>query len=178
MNSHDMKFNQGIGDEIGRFVLFLFLFVFIGAVAIFSAFICFAFGRGAEKLSGVFALAWLILWWYLMAVAFRSMAAVTLTDEGVHIRTLIKKRFWSWSSIVQAGVLWRRRKYGYYNDFVLLPQGGSLRKYKDKTFVLRNNFKLIHLPDTEQVRAFVRKHYGPLDFDLSDGRDEGSIVVD
>ena len=43
---------------------------------------------------------------------------------------------------------------------------------------LRNFGKLIHIADTEQVRNYVIKHYGPLDFNLSDGQAEQSIVVD
>lgn len=64
----------------------------------------------------------------------------------------------------------------HYNELVLLKSGGSPRKYRDRFFVLRNCFRLIHLGDSPALREYVIRYYGPLDFDLSDGRSEQSVV--
>lgn len=173
-----MKYNQGMGDEISHVVLLLFLGVMFQGFLFTSMWVCFAHGEGYAKLLALPSLALALFWGYFTAVIFNMMPALSLTEEGVHVRVLFVKRFWNWNDISQAGILWRRKKYGYYNDFVLLRKGGSPRRYRDKTFVLRNQFKLIHLPVTEGVRRFVNRHYGPLDFDLFDGRFEQSVVVD
>lgn len=172
-----MKFNQGIWNEIGRYFLFLF-FAVIGGFVLFGMYLCLFHSDAEERYLALFMLGWLIIWWYFMAIAFHSMSAVTLSEDGVLIRCLFIPRFWSWAQISQAGILWRMKRYGRYNDFVLLLHNGSPRRYRDMTFVLRNQFKLIHLPATAEARDYVVRHYGPLDFDLSDGQPEQSIVVD
>lgn len=173
-----MKLNQGIWNEVGRYFLFLLFFVAIGGFVLFGIFLCLFHSDTEERYLALFMLGWLIIWWYLMTIALHSMSAVTLSEDGVLIRRLFVPRFWSWDQISQAGILWGRKRYGRYNDFVLLPHTGSPRRYRDKTFVLRNQFRLIHLPATADVRDYVVRHYGPLDFDLSDGQPEQSIVVD
>ena len=173
-----MKFNQGIWNEISRACLFLLLGVGVGGFVLTGSVICFLYGGTVGKFLALFVLLWVALWWCFVATAFHSLAAVTMSDEGIYIRVLLNTKFLRWRDISQAGILWRTRKYGYYNDFVLLKPGGSVRRYGDKSFALRNVFRLIHLPATQEVRDFVTRHYGPLDFDLSDGKAERSVIVD
>lgn len=106
-----------------------------------------------------------------------NVPAVWLEEDGVVYQSVFRKRKVSWKEIPQAGILWAYGRGGWYNDFVLLKPGGSLRRYRDKTFALRNTCRLLHLPCTEAVRSYVLAHYGPLDFDLSDGKPEQIIVV-
>lgn len=103
---------------------------------------------------------------------------VILTEEGVILDGLWTKRSYFWKDICQAGILYSPQRRGRYNDLVLLKPNGSKRCFRDKTFVLRNPGRLIHVPLTEENLNFVISHYGPLDFDLSDGQAEGSIVTD
>jgi hypothetical protein len=44
--------------------------------------------------------------------------------------------------------------------------------------LLRNIGKTIPIPYSEDAKNYIIRYYGPLDFDLSDGREEKSIVVD
>lgn len=114
----------------------------------------------------------------LMYSILTDVATGELTKEGIHIRVFLLRRFYPWAGIRQAGVLWRMGRGMHYNELVLLKPGGSPRKYRDRLFVLRNRFRLIHLGDSTAIREFVIRHYGPLDFDLSDGRPEQSVVID
>lgn len=125
-----------------------------------------------------FFLLMLAFWWYIAVSGFYETAFVELSDEGIFVRVLLKKQFYQWSEIPQAGIAWRAGGKGDPNWFVILLPGGSPRKHKDITFFLRNTTKLIRLPRTSEVRQYVIAHYGPLDFDLSDGQPEQSIVVD
>ncbi len=100
-----------------------------------------------------------------------------LTEDGICSRVLFRKRFYLWSDIIQVGILWKPG-LAFCNRLVLLPKGGSPRRYQDKTFVLRNLFRLIWIPQYDaQVLDYIRSHYGPLDFDRTDGCREQSIVA-
>ena len=114
----------------------------------------------------------------LMYRILTDVATGELTNEGIHIRVFLLRRFYPWDSIRQAGVLWRMGRGWRYNDLVLLKPGGSPRRYRDWSFSLRNCFRLICLGDSPALREYVIRHYGPLDFDLSDGRSESSTIVD
>lgn len=117
----------------------------------------------------------------VLALMYRILTDVApgeLTKEGVYVRPFLFRRFYPWNSIRQAGVLWRMGRGMHYNELVLLKPGGSPRRYRDRSFSLRNSFRLICLGDTPAIRDYVIRHYGPLDFDLSDGRPEKSIVAD
>lgn len=117
----------------------------------------------------------------VLALMYRILTDVAtgeLTAEGIHVRVFLIRRFYPWSSIRQAGVLWRMGRGMHYNEIVLLRSGGSPRKYRDRFFVLRNLFRLIYISYTPEARDFIVRHYGPLDFDLSDGRPEQSIIAD
>lgn len=119
-----------------------------------------------------------LLWTILLAPGLIANPKITLTEEGILVNRFFWKKLYPWNQIAQAGILWRMGKGIWYNDFVLLLQGGSRRGYKDKTFLLRNIGKLIHMDPSDPVQTYVRKHYGPLDFDLSDGRSENSIIIE
>lgn len=117
--------------------------------------------------------------YFLYDYCLRQIAWGEMTEEGVFHRVLFRKQFYPWSDFLQAGILWRTGRNPYrYNDLVLLKPGGSKRKYRDRFFLLRNSRRLIHIPCTAEFKTYVIRHYGPLDFDLSDGRLEQSIVVD
>lgn len=134
---------------------------------------------GERQLGVVFFLLLLIIFWMLLFFyILYEVPRVLLTEEGIWVRFVFRKQYFSWSEILQAGILWRMGRGMWYNDFVLLLPNGYPRQYKDKTFLLRNYGKIIHMKVTEEVRNYVIKHYGPLDFDLSDGKSEQSIVVD
>lgn len=119
-----------------------------------------------------------VLWSAVILPQLVFVPKVVLTDEGIYVYALRKNKIWRWNQIIQAGILWRLGRGLWYNDLVLLRDGGSPRGYKDKAFLVRNAGKTIHLAATEEVRSYVIQHYGPLDFDLSDGRKEQSVIVD
>lgn len=162
-------------DNLGRIILFCLwgcMQVLILLMAI------------AMLLEGVFADGWYmlvfltVLWAFLICCFLRLVPVVELKEDGIYYRVIFQKRFYPWSAIKQAGILWSMGRYGMTNDLVVLKPGGSKRRYKDKTFLLRNMGKLIHIELTEDNISLIRRYYGPLDFDLSNGRDEASIVVD
>lgn len=101
---------------------------------------------------------------------------IVMTGQGVTVHKLGRKRFYAWTDIQQAGILYRQPGGRKYNELVLLKPGGSKRGFRDKSFDRRNFGRIIYIEVTDGIRRFVVKHYGPLDFDLSDGRAEGSIV--
>lgn len=103
---------------------------------------------------------------------------VELTPEGIHYRVMFKKSFYPWAQIKQVGILPVYYRYGKFPGIVAVKPNGSKRKYKDKTFQLRNYGKLIHIGATEENINLVRKYYGPLDFDLYNGRSEESVLVE
>ena len=112
------------------------------------------------------------VWTLLLYPGLREYSRIVLLEEGVQARVLFRKKIYAWKDIIQAGIVWRLGRSGYYNDFVLVKQGGSRRRYKDKTFLMRNSGKLIHINTSKDVRDFVIRHYGPLDFDLTNGQED------
>lgn len=177
-----MKFKDGLSYSIIRWATAV-IWVFVAAILAGILFVSVRIWGEISSVSLCIFVAAGILWLHLVATAIHEMSEITLTEEGIRIRMLVKSRLVPWREIQQSGVLWRSNRSGHYNDLVLLRKGGSPRKYKDKTFVLRNEFrlrhKLIHLPYMPETLAFVRKHYGPLDFNLADGcAEQGSTVED
>ena len=170
-----VKFNQGMANEVSRYILLFFLFIFYSGIFLASGLLCIYIG---EVVIGLLVLPFGLLWLYLLAVGFRSMAAVTLTEDGVYVRVYIRTRFYAWDEIIQTGVLWSRWRQIQYNDVVLLPKGGVPRTYQDKHFVRRNRLKLIHIPYSQEALAYLHKYYGLLDFDLSDGKKETRVEED
>ena len=94
-------------------------------------------------------------------------ASGELTEEGVYVRHYFVRRFYAWSEIRQAGILYRTSKGGEYYDIILVKSGGSPRKpgEHDTLFLLRNLFRLIHIPDEPELIDFVTAHLGPLAYD-------------
>lgn len=101
----------------------------------------------------------LVYGWY-------ETAAGKITDEGVYVRFFIRKRFYAWEDIQQAGILLRNGKQSFY-ELILVKPGGSLRKEGEgeTRFILRNLFRLIHIPYREPLFHYIKSCYGPLDFD-------------
>ena len=161
-----MKFNQGTVNQVAKWILVVWLVVIFGGGFLSGGIWMLLDGQLIGLLFVVFA----ILWLYLMVAAFYSMAAVTLSDEGVFVRVFVRTKHYSWDKIVQAGVFWRARKYGHYNDLVLLPKTGVPGDHRKIAFMFKNQFHLIHIPYTPEALAYVLTRYGPLDFDHSDGK--------
>ena len=170
-----MKFPQG-ANRIGRVIgviTFLVPLLFLGMLLVASA----QSGVLTEGLPVIASLGafWVSLGWW----ALSEFPVVELTEEGIAFRILFRRRYFPWEDILQAGILWRRGKNSMYNELVLVIPGGSCRRYKDKLFLLRNPFTAIKMAYyNEEVRQFVVRHYGPLDFNLSVGQPEESIVMD
>ena len=125
----------------------------------------------------LFSLAIQAVWTLLLYPLLWEYPRVVLLEEGVQVCILFRKKIYSWEDILQAGIVWHLGRNGHYNDFVLVKRGGSRRRYRDRTFLLRNFGKLIHISTSKCVRDFVIQHYGPLDFDLTNGQGENSIVT-
>ena len=121
----------------------------------------------------IFAVCWVLLSLYIL----QEVPRVWLSEEGILACIVFQKQFYSWHEIQQAGILYRIGRGAWYNDLVLLKSTGSSRRYKDRTFLIRNFGKTLHLAATQEVRDYVLRHYGPLDFDLSDGQSEQSFVA-
>ncbi len=115
----------------------------------------------------------------LMLVVFLyENPKISLEPQGVRVQWWFQTHFCCWDDFQQAGVSCFV-PHGYYiNRLVLVSNGCSKRRCDDKSFHLRNFGKLIYISAKPEVIAFVRSCYGPLDFDLTDGKVEQSIVVD
>ncbi len=98
---------------------------------------------------------------------------VFVGEKGVYVRAVFKTQYCLWTSVKQAGVLWVCHGWWHRNELVLLRPNGSPRRDQDKTFLLRNLGRTIRITScSDAVKRYVTEHYGPLDFDLSDGRGE------
>ena len=162
-------------EKIGRAIFIAFWSVWHFFLGLFAV----AFIQEQVELSK-----WLILlFWSAFCsasvwLALSTMPDILLSTDGVRVRVLFFERFHPWDTIKQAGVLYRMGRGMWYNQIVLLKANGSRRQYQDKTFLLRNIGKKIPIPYSEDTKNYIIRYYGPLDFDLSDGREEKSIVVD
>ena len=176
-----MKFNHKWWNSWIRWGL-AFLWAFVAVVLLWMFAASFAVSGDFPYVKFAIFLAVGVAWLYLVQKGIREASEITLTEEGIRMKTFFKARLIPWQEIRQAGVLWLSARSGHYNDLVLLRKDGSPRKYQDKTFLLRNEFclgfRLIHLPCTPESLAFVRKCYGPLDFNLADGRGEQHSIVE
>lgn len=170
-----MKYPKG-AYRVGRFIGFCFLMV--GGFF----FLLLSIAMAGEGVLGEGTGCILLFGFSWMAAAYFALSefpCIEMGEEGVAFRVFLWKRFYRWDEIQQAGILYRRAKQSWYNELVLLTPKGSKRKYKDKLFLLRNPFTVIKVAYyNKEIHEFVVKHYGPLDFDLSDGQSEQSIVVD
>lgn len=155
-----MKFGNDLSSRIGRFLFASIMLLFcLGLIDLAL--------DGGAAFSG-YDISSLILAVCILAVLFYSKyetAAGELTEAGVYVRHFLRKRFYAWTGIKQAGVLWRHASKGRYLELILVKPGGSLRKEGDEMFLWRNAFRLIHIPYSEQLLHYVISYYGPLDFD-------------
>ena len=92
-----------------------------------------------------------------------------LTPEGVAVRFVFRERIYAWSEIPQTGI-WRgtAAKAGveYKYPLIILLPGGSTRKGDwDPLVVDRNLFRVVILPNREEIRDHIRCYYGSFDFD-------------
>jgi hypothetical protein len=130
-------------------------------------------------------------WWYpLFALIFPILGTlwtaallywypkVQLRQDGVCVKWWLHRCFYPWSDICQAGVSCFYPRGYYINRIVLVRAGCSRRGFRDFMFHLRNYGKLVYLPAKPDIIKFVRSCYGPLDFDLTDGRIEQSTVIE
>ena len=117
-----------------------------------------------------------VVWSVPMWTVLSFHKKVILTEKGIYSYTLFRNKLYPWNQIVQAGVLWRVGRTERFNETVLLKQGGSPRKFRDDLFLLRNLRKAIRMDDNPEVRGYINRYYGPLDFDLADGKPEKSQV--
>ena len=155
-----MKFNSDIPDRIGKFLFFalsgLFLCAFWGTVLQ---------GIAMGELEWFFCFAPAVFTVMPFSAQYQS-APGELTEEGVYVRHFLIRRFYPWSDIIQAGIL-RRNTKGMPQEIILVKPGGSPRKpgEHDTLFLLRNLFRLIHIPDETEFIDFVTAHLGPLAYD-------------
>lgn len=171
-----MKFGRHFTNILLRLGFTFLALVYVTMIVVVVAFGEPAHGTGLWDFAFTMAAlaAFAGLWLYMLV----KTAPGELTPEGVWLRPFLRRRFYPWAHIRQAGILWRMGRSMHYNEIVLLRSGGSPRKYRDRFFVLRNLFRLIYISYTPEARDFIVRYYGPLDFDLSDGRPEQSIIAD
>ena len=155
-----MKFND---ERMYRFVMGLF----VGFTGFLSVILFGSFFWGV--LMGIVEWPCLIVGFFFcipLSVKYQT-ASGELTEEGVYVRHYFVRRFYAWSEIRQAGILFRRGKGGGNYDIILVKPGGSPRKPGDLTglFFLRNLFRLIHIPDEPELIDYVTAHLGPLAYD-------------
>ena len=155
-----MKFND---ERIYRFVMGLF----VGFTGFLSVILFCSFFWGV--LMGIVEWPCLIVSFFIcipLSAKYQS-ASGELTEEGVYVRHYFVRRFYAWSEIRQAGILYRTSKGGKYYEIILVKPGGSPRKPGDLTglFFLRNLFRLIHIPDEPELIDCVTAHLGPLAYD-------------
>ena len=138
---------------------------------------------------GVYAGAWLpvvampLIGLMLMAVFGVEFPYAVLSDAGVTFRFVFRRHFLPWKEFIQAGIcLFETKKprgivHHSYKLGLLLPNG--TRKWPGMRFPQGvNRRKVVYLPDTPEIRAYVIAHYGLLDFDEQADPKGFSIVVD
>lgn len=108
---------------------------------------------------------------------------VAMSEAGVAYRFFLRRRFLPWPEFRQAGIcLFENKKatgivHKSYRLGLLLP-GGVPKTLGRRISYYKNMGRIIYLPDTREIRAFVIAHYGLLDFDESADPRGYSIVVD
>ena len=107
-----------------------------------------------------------------------SSPHLRLRPEGVEVKIFFATRFYPWTDFIQAGILNHANRGTFVHHLVLLRSGGSKRRPHDTWFPVRNLGRLIYLPGTQEVRGIVKKYYGPLDFNLENGREEESFFIE
>ena len=91
---------------------------------------------------------------------------VMLDRNGMTFRLLFRMRFCAWAQVRQAGIRDTRAKKAaaeYRFPLVILLPGETSDP------LVRDLFQTVLLPNRKEVREFVTAHYGPLDFNETDG---------
>ena len=153
-----------------------FTFSFLGILLACLLITTYCSTEGIERIVAMFVYAFTFL--LVFVIIWITHPVIELTPDGIRVQLFVRKRFYPWSDIQQAGILHRPGGSRKYNELVLLKPGGSPRKFNDKRFERRNTGRIIYMELTPEIQDYVIKYYGPLDFDLSDGRSEQSIVID
>lgn len=95
---------------------------------------------------------------------------ITLTEEGVYVRRLIRTRLYPWTALQQVGIYETLVKkftevtIRNYRFALVLP--GGICKEEGMPFETDQDRRyFLQLPVSPELRAFIEAHYGPLDFD-------------
>lgn len=89
-----------------------------------------------------------------------------LSAEGIEGTGRIGGKLVPWSGFIQAGAM----THDYANILVLVRKGGHVMGERTlrQWFLYGNPGKLVFLPDDKLTREFVARHYGPLDFEMTE----------
>ncbi len=159
-----VKFNSSIGER-------LFKYLFFAVYSVFLFGLCCTFYQGVAMGIPEWDLCFaLVIFAFAIPCTQYQSAPGELTPEGVYVRHFLTRRFYPWSEILQAGILKRHVK-GMPHEIILVKSGGSPRKPGDNEslFLLRNPFRLIHIPDDQELVDYITTHYGPLAYDQRKG---------
>lgn len=159
-----MKFHSSIPERIFKLLFFGILSWFLLAL---SVTIVHGIAMGIMEWPYLLAVLPFIL--ILLSAKYQS-APGELTAEGVYVRHFFIRRFYPWSEILQAGILAQRGRNDHC-EIILVKPGGSPRRPGDHPtlFLMRNLFRLIHIPADEETAAYVVARFGPLAYDQSKG---------
>lgn len=148
--------------------------------------------RGGLFIAGlVLMLGWMILgnqWYYFIPLCVLDLAVcfacgsrkVTFNASGISDKTMWWGWERTWDQVIQIGVANASYKMET-GPYMLLTFSGGIYKSRTMGYIdwrKRNRGTAVWVPCSDELRAVVHRYYGPLDFDLSDGRTEGSIVED
>ena len=164
-----IKINQGIGYEILRGGLFL-VDIALEYIFLHGAYVLLFCGTEAgTMILGIPVLGCAVFWAWLSWLLFGRNGAVTLSENGVSYRALLITHHVHWANIRKAGVLrLKNTKLGEPYELVLRKPMGRLEKSVPEELGLSNDWKWIHISNEAEMRVFVEKYYGPLDFDFSE----------
>ena len=156
-----------VGIRVCLAVLFLF-FEFLFGVAIVNA----VRENALSVWTWLFALLGQVVLVCFSVWLLSCKCWVAFTKEKIQVQLLFKTKEYLWKDLKQIGVLNKHQNGRDYPDLVILLPGGRPRKPHDMIFVLKNIGSLIHIPNTELIRAYIAQCYGPLDFDMFVGGSE------
>ena len=100
------------------------------------------------------------LWTIPLAITLYLSPKILVSDNGVSVQRFFAKKHYRWDEFTNAGVLYSFRRNGWINDLVLILPGSVCCRLG----------KRIHLNPSKEIKEFIVKTYGPLDFDHTDGQ--------
>ena len=120
----------------------------------------------------------------LFAVAFAVITVVfgyrypfvRFADEGVYVRRFFRTIKYEWRQFIQVGVAYPRPEWRMFNGtiYMLLPGAVKHNPNEDLAgdnmdpFLRRNVFRMFMIPGETAVLEFIHKHYGDLDFQVTE----------